>query len=147
MSLRIAVYDALNVTAVFMGIPLSDGLADDAFIKIVSPEVFAAIGGVDGLVMMYRKAGCTIYGVEVKLKGASLHHAEFAALHAADYTSVSGAGIAPAVVKDNNGTQKFAAIGCRIIQAPEHGYGESKPDGTWRMIAVADPRSALPGGN
>lgn len=142
---RFAVYSASDVVIV-APIPLSEGLAEDTFLKITYPERFGDTRGVDGSVCRHSIKN-HMADVEVTLKGFSVHNVELSAIHIIDIAAGNGAGIGAFSVLDPNGTSVFAGSRSWIAQPPELGFGEQRPDVTWKFRVMYIPALCIIGGN
>lgn len=142
---RFAVYTASDVVIV-SPIPLSEGLAEDTFLKITYPERYGDTRGVDGSVCRHSIKN-HMADVEVTLKGFSVHNLELSAIHIADLVAGNGGGIGAFGVLDPNGTSVFTATRSWIAQAPELSFGEQRADVTWKFRCMYVPALCFIGGN
>lgn len=146
-------FDSNAVSVVFAGISLDDGRADPFFEIAPNGEAYTAEGpGADGMIIRY-STNNDLHDVTLTLKGSSNAHAKLTAIHAADKIASrqsgggGGAGVAPLLVKDNQGSTLISTDTCWITQAPNKSFGANPPDVTWNLQAVIPPAGMLVGGN
>ncbi len=144
---RLAVYESAVVSVVYAGLSLGDGRADP-FLKLTAngPAYIVEGPGADGHI-----ARCAtnndLYVVELSFKGTSSEHAKLSALHIADRKARNGAGIAPLVCLDANGSTIIQCAEAWIEGFPEQAFGVNKPDVTWTLYANIPVGGFLLGGN
>lgn len=144
---RIAVYSPSQVSVIFAGINVEDGLADPfVSISAAAPQYNAEQGADDKSVVRY-KTNNRLFTVEIGLKGYSKHHAAFSALLAVDDESDNGAGVAPFMVKDNNGSSLWATDKAWIMGIPDMAKGATAADVTWQLQFVGAMPQIILGGN
>lgn len=143
MSLK--VYDASQVTLVFMGIVIDSGFADGEFCTIEQTEKdFDAVVGTDGEVTR-TKTNNRHATIKVKLMQTSDGNAFLSALNNLDLATPGGAGVGPMLIRDRQGTSVYAAQHCWIAQPPNVSYDRSATPREW-TLEVAD-LDRLDGGN
>jgi hypothetical protein len=144
---RLAAFDSEAVDVVFMGIPIRDGRAADAFLTVEpDEEAFKSEKGADGLVVRYATHN-RLYNVKIKLKASSSENIKLKLLHAADTQSTNGAAVSPFLFKDNNGSTLMAGGQSWITKAPPWQIGQSNGDVEWQGQCVADVVQMIFGGN
>jgi hypothetical protein len=144
---RLAVYESKVVSVVFAGIALGDGRADPFFkISANGPGYVIEGPGADGHVA-FCGTNNDVYNISLSFKGTSAEHAKLTAIHIADRQASNGAGIAPLLCKDANGSTIIMTDRCRIIGFPEQSFGITKPDVSWELIAIIEPGQFILGGN
>lgn len=147
MSGRLADFSAQEVDLILMGLPITDGKAEDEFVSIDPPRQFETVQSADGLVVFCR-TNIRVYPVMVTLLSSSSHNAVLSALHAADtVVGSNGTGLGAFLLKDNMGSTLVAAEYCRIVKAPKYSFGNLVKPVTWELIVVADPATVILGGN
>jgi hypothetical protein len=145
--MRLAVYESSVFSVVFAGLSLGDGRADP-FAKITQdgPAYVTEGPGADGHV-----ARCAtnnrLFTIELSFKGTSAEHAKLTGIHIADLESTNGAGVAPLLLKDANGSTIVQTAEAWIEGMPEQAHGITKPDVTWVLKAIIPPAGFLLGGN
>jgi hypothetical protein len=144
---RLVVYESKQVSVEFAGLTLEDGRAEK-FVKIKAkgPAYITEGPGADGHV-----ARCgtnnNLYEITLTFKGTSAELAKLAAIHVGDRNFFNGAGIAPFMVKDKNGSTLYATDRAWITEMPETEFGVSKSDVSVMLEAVFEPGTAIAGGN
>lgn len=144
---RLAVYESRAVEVIFGNYAVSDGRADPFFSIAPQGPAYVVEGpGADGLVT---RCGTNnnLFTITLTLKGTSQAHAILTALHVADRNSSNGAGVAPLLVKDGNGSTLIATDRCWIATFSELAFGVTRPDVAWELHAVIEPGSMLLGGS
>jgi len=132
---------------IFAGLSFKDGRADPFFkIQAHGPAYTIEGPGADGLIT---RCGTNddLYTISLSFKGSSSEHAKLSAIHIADRSQTNGAGVAPLMCKDGNGSTLIATDRAWIVGLPEEGFGITKPDVTWELMAVIDPGQFVLGGN
>lgn len=144
---RLSIYESKAVSSIFGGLSLGDGRADP-FFKITQdgPSYVTEGPGADGHVA---RCGTNnrLFHIEMTFKGTSSEHAKLTALHIADLEFDNGAGVAPLLVKDGNGSTLIQTSECWITGFPEQAHGITKPDVTWAFDAIIQPGGFILGGN
>lgn len=143
---RLTIYESKAVDVIFAGFPMSDGRADPFFSIAPNGPAYVVEGpGADGHIT---RCGTNddLYTITLTLKGTSNAHAKLSALHIADRSSANGAGVAPLLVKDGNGSTLIATDRCWIVQAPETEFGITRPDMAWEFHAIIPPAGLILGG-
>jgi hypothetical protein len=144
---RLAIYESRAVDVIFGGIPLADGRADPFFSIAPQGPAYVVEGpGADGMIT---RCGTNnnLYTVTITLKGSSEEHAKLSALHIADRIATNGAGVAPLLVKDSNGSTLIATDRCWIATFNELAFGVTRPDVAWELHAIIEPAGFILGGN
>jgi hypothetical protein len=143
---RLTNYESKAVSVIFAGLALDDGRADPFFqIAPQGPAYVVEGPGADGHVT---RCGTNnnLYTITITLKGTSSEHAKLQAIHIADRIALNGAGIAPLMVKDGNGSTLIATDQCWIATFNELGFGITRPDVAWELHAVIEPAAFQLGG-
>jgi hypothetical protein len=127
------VYDASQVSMLFMGAIIDSGFADGPFLKIEqSHQDFEAVIGTDGEVTRYptltRHAKITIM-----LMQSSTGNSKLSAINNLDIVSHNGAGIGPMFVRDLLGTSIYTAAHCWIAQAPDIQFDRAAGPREWKL--------------
>jgi hypothetical protein len=144
---RLAVYESKVVSVVFAGISLGDGRADPFFKIAPNGPAYVIEGpGADGHVA-FCGTNNDVYTITLSFKGTSAELAKLSAIHIADRQATNGAGIAPLLCKDANGSTLIMTDRCRIMGMPEQAKGITKPDVSWELVAVIEPGQFILGGN
>lgn len=147
MSNRLANYASEAVDVIFAGLPMSDGRADPFFQIAPNGPAYVIEGpGADGQITRCATEN-NLYEITLTLKGSSSEHAKLSALHIADRISTGGAGIAPLLIKDRNGSTLIATDQCWIVSFSELGFGVTRPDVAWTLHAIIPPAGFILGGN
>lgn len=144
---RLAVYESRIVAVVFGGILLEDGRADPFFqIEANGPAYVVEGPGADGHVA---RCGTNndLYTITLSFKGTSAEIAKLVAIHIADRQATNGAGVAPLLCKDANGSTLIMTDRCWIEGLPSMSMGITKPDVAFVLHAVIPPGGLLLGGN
>lgn len=140
-------YNGKSVACTWGSLELNDMRADE-FVRVAPQEAaFVVIKGSDGS-MTRCATNNTHHTITVTLKRSSKVHALLSAAHAADQLTDGGAGVAPFMIKDPNGSTLQLAESAWITQAPEAGLGkEAGPDVSWVFDAQIMPGGNIIGGN
>jgi hypothetical protein len=149
MGAELKLFDLSNVTILLADVPILKGHGDDDKGVIKIKPRGASFGdevGSLGEVLRYR-TGETRWDIELMLLGCAEANAALSALHSLDCNEAGGAGVGALFVKDNNGSDIYAAGQCWISEAPENALGRSKAPKVWKFVAVADPSTMIAGGN
>ena len=72
---------------------------------------------------------------------------EVGAIHIADRLATNGAGVAPLMCQDDNGSTLIATDRAWIVGMPEQAHGVTKSDVEWIVHAVIAPGGFILGGN
>jgi hypothetical protein len=144
---RLAVYESKVVRVVFGGIPLDDGRSDPFFKIAPMGDAYVLEGpGADGHVAMCGTNNDT-YEITLSFKGTSSVNEALSAIHIADRKAFNGAGIATLTCIDESGSTIIQTDRCRIMGMAEQSFGITKPDTTWKLVAVIEPGGFILGGN
>lgn len=140
------VYSSKEVNVIAVTIPITTGRADQ-FVQVtpVGPAYDDEISE-DGEVTRF-ETNETRIDVKIMLKRSSPHHAELAAIHAADRSSTGGAGIGGFLLKDLSGATLYACDRAWIKGLPDWTMGKAVGDITWELRGILKPIAGLPGGN
>lgn len=139
------VYDANEVTLNFAGIPIDSGFDDGEFIRIEQEsDDFVDKAGTDGEVTR-SKTNDRRTTITVILMQSSDGNAALSALNNIDRLANNGAGVAPILVSDRQGTSIFAAAECWIAKPPDVSYDREPTAREWTLRAANPER--FDGGN
>ena len=142
---KFAVYEATEVV-ISAPIPITDGLAEDNFLRVIFPERFATIVGCDSRILRYAKLN-QLAQVELRLKGFSPHNQELSAMHIADVTRNDGSGVGGFLVRDETGVSTFSAARSWVTKLPDLQFGEQREDVLWTFACIYIPEGCIIGGN
>lgn len=126
---------------------LVDGRADPFFaIEQNGPAYVIEGPGADGHVA---RCGTNndLYTITLSFKGTSAELAKLTAIHVADRQATNGAGVAPLLCKDANGSTVIMTDRAWITGLPSQSFGITKPDVSFELMAVIPPGGFLLGGN
>lgn len=127
------VYDADQVSMVFMGIPISSGLADGTFLEIEQEEDdFTHKVGTDGETTR-SKTNNRNADVKVHLMQSSDGNAALSAINNLDRLAPNGAGVGPMLVRDRQGTSLFTASKCWIRKPPDAAFAREANERVWTL--------------
>jgi len=127
------VYDASQVSMIFMGAIIDSGFADGAFLKIeqTHPDYNTYIGA-DGEVT--RAPSLTRHAkITVMLGQSSSGNAKLSGINNIDILAHNGAGIGIMFVKDRLGTSLYTAQHCWIAQAPDVQFANEPGPREWHL--------------
>lgn len=143
---RLAVFESQAVSVVFGLLPLGDGRADPFFEIEQEGEAYVVEGpGADGLITRCG-TNANLFKITLSFKGSSQEHAKLSAIHIADKIAENGAGVAPLLVKDNNGSTLIMTDRAWITKMPKQGYGVTPADVQWELHAIIEPAGFILGG-
>jgi hypothetical protein len=143
---RLTIYESKVFDVIFAGFPMSDGRAETFFrIAPAGPAYISDGPGADGHIT---RCGTNndLYVITLTYKGTSNVHAKLSAIHIADRISANGAGVAPFLAKDANGSTLIATDRCWIVQAPDTEFGVQRGDMAWELNAIIPPAGLILGG-
>ncbi len=144
---RLAIYESAVVQVIFAGLSFKDGRADPFFKIVAHGPAYTVEGpGADGLITR-NGTNDNLYTITLSFKGSSQEHAKLSAIHIADRQATNGAGVAPLLCKDGNGSTLITTDRAWIVGFPEEGFGVTKPDVSWELMAVIPPGGLILGGN
>ncbi len=127
------IYDADQVSLVFMGIPIDSGYADGEFLSIEQTTAdFESVVGTDGEVTR-SKTNDARATIKVKLMQTSSGNAAFSALNNIDKTLPGGAGVGPMLVKDRQGTSLYTASKTWIAKPPDVSFDRAATAREWTL--------------
>jgi len=127
------IYDADQVSMVFMGIPISSGFADGVFLEIEQEEDdFAHKVGTDGETTR-SKTNNRNADVKVHLMQSSDGNAQLSVINLADVSAPNGAGVGPMLVRDRQGTSLYTAAHCWIRKPPDVSFDREATDRVWTL--------------
>lgn len=127
-------YDADQIAIVFGGIKIDSGFAEDSMLKIEMDEkAFTYIVGVDGSVTR-SKTKNKVAKLTVSLMQSSYLNDQLSALMILDLAAPNGAGIAPFLCKDINGTTLCAGAHCWIEKPPDQEFKRVASAREWNLI-------------
>jgi hypothetical protein len=131
------VYDPNEITLVVCGIPISGGFAEDTFIEVQQDsDDFEDVVGVDGDVTR-SKTNDHRATITVTLMQSSNDNLLLSAIANIDRRAGNGAGVGPALIKDNQGTTIFAGEKSWVAKQPDAAFGKKAGPRAWK-IRVAD---------
>jgi len=138
-------YSANEVTLNFGGIPLDSGRGDDEFVSWSQQEdSFTYKAGVDG--EGTRSQSKNFYTVvTITLMASSDGNAKLSVIHNGDIKVGNGAGIAPILIRDRQGTTLLTSPEAWIIKPPDQAKGKEIGPVQWTLGVHAPER--LDGGN
>lgn len=127
------VYDADQVSLVFMGIPIESGYADGEFLTIEqSAQDFDVVVGTDGEVTR-SKTNNRHAVIKVKLMQSSSGNTALSALNNLDVLTPGGAGVGPMLVRDRQGTSLYTASKCWIAKPPDVSFDRTATSREWTL--------------
>jgi len=139
------VYDANEVTINFAGLDIDSGYADGEFCRIEQEtEDFVDVVGTDGEVTR-AKTNDRRTTITILLMQSSDGNAKLSALNNLDRLAGNGAGVAPILVRDRQGTSLFAAAEAWIAKPPDVSYDREPTAREWTLRAASPER--FDGGN
>jgi Protein of unknown function (DUF3277) len=131
------IYDASEVSLIFAGIPISSGYAEGEFCKVERKEEgFSSVVGTDGEVTR-SKTNNRMAKVTIRLMQSSSANAALTAIHNADLYTSNGAGVAPILIKDRQGTSLHSGAKAWIVKSPDASYDKTAKEREWEF-EVAD---------
>lgn len=138
------VYDPKAVAMVFAGIPIS-GLAEGTFLSVEQNEDdFSLVVGADGEACR-AKSNNRSGRVTFTLLQSSESNALLSAVRLADIGSPNGDGIAPLLIKDNNGFTIVEAQKAWITRSPAAEFAREVTSREW--VIETDNLVSFHGGN
>jgi len=139
------VYDANEVTINFAGLDIDSGYADGEFCRIEQEtEDFVDKAGTDGEVTR-SKTNDRRTTITILLMQSSDGNAKLSSLNNLDRLAGNGAGVAPILVRDRQGTSIFAAAEAWISKPPDVSYDREPTAREWTLRAASPER--FDGGN
>ena len=144
---RLAIYESKVFRVIFAGLSLGDGRADPFFKITANGPAYVIEGpGADG---QMTRCGTNNNGYVITLgfKGTSSEHAKLSAIHIADRLASNGAGVAPLMCQDDNGSTLITTDRAWLTGMPEQAHGITKNDVEWELHAVIEPGGFILGGN
>lgn len=139
------IYDADQVSLVFMGIPISSGYADGVFVEIEQEEDdFSHKVGTDGETTR-SKTNNRNADIKLHLMQTSDGNAALSAVNNLDVSAPGGAGVGPMLIRDRQGTSLYTAAHCWIRKPPDVAFAREAGDRVW-TLHVSD-LVRLDGGN
>lgn len=143
---RLAHYSADEVSVILGVLEIEDQLPEGTFFKLIPVEGWAFKKGIGRAVARWA-LNDKIATAELTLMQTSRHNQELSALYALDKSSKNGAGVFPAIVKDNKGASLYVTEHCFVIKLPEAEFGEEVKERTWLLYWGLDPETTVIGGN
>lgn len=149
-SFDVKVYDPDQIRATFAGVNISrgagaSGYADGEFCTIKqSVDSWIEVVGTDGTVV-WSKTNARSNEVTFRLLQVSATNAFFSAMLVTDESAPNGAGIAPLIVQDMQGTTVFRANKARVWKPADQSWDKSAKEREWPFRAVRN--SIVVGGN
>lgn len=127
------VYDADQVSLVFMGVPIDSGYADGEFVSVEQSEQdFDVVVGTDGEVTR-SKTGNRHAVIKLKLMQSSSGNALLSAINNLDVGAPGGSGIGPMLIKDRQGTSLYTASKCWIAKPPDVSFDRTATPREWTL--------------
>ena len=112
-------YDADQVSISIAGFPIDSGYADGEFLRVVQEaDDFTDEVGTDGEVVR-SKTNDRRANIFIILMQTASGNGALSALSNLDLLTANGAGIAPFLVKDNNGNQLYTGAACWVRRPPD----------------------------
>lgn len=145
MGKNLKIYDADQVSLIAVGVPIDSGYADGAFVKLeMADDAFKTKVGTDGEIVR-SKTNNFLAKMTVILMQTSDGNAKLSAIHELDKVSPNGAGVAPFMVKDRQGTSLHAGEFSWVVKAPDVTYDREATEREWEIAVILAER--LDGGN
>lgn len=145
MSSGARIYDADQITMVFMGILVDSGYADGEFCRVEQlSDDFTDVVGTDGEVAR-SKTNDRRATITVTLLQTSSGNAKLSVLNNLDKLAANGAGVGPLLIKDLAGTSLYTASKAWIAAPPKVVFSRGAEAREW-TIRCAD-LLRLDGGN
>lgn len=139
------IYDADQVSMVFMGVPISSGFADGEFLRIEQvSEDFTAKVGTDGETTRSKTKNRNAK-ITLRLMQSSDGNAALSAINNIDILGSNGAGVGPMLVRDRQGTSLYGASKCWIEKPPDVSFDREATEREWTLHCADLTR--LDGGN
>jgi hypothetical protein len=139
------VYDANEVTLNFAGLDIDSGYADGEFCRVEQEsDDFTDKVGTDGEVTR-SKTNDRRTTVTILLMQSSDGNAKLSTLNNLDRLAGNGAGVAPILIRDRQGTSVFAGAEAWISKPPNISYDREPTAREW-TLRVANPER-FDGGN
>jgi hypothetical protein len=139
------VYDADAVSIIFAGIPLDSGFDDGEFCRIEQEsDDFGDKVGTDGEVTRF-KTNDRRTTITIILMQSSSGNDALSVLNNLDRLAGNGAGVAPILIRDQQGNALFAAAECWISKPPDISYDREPTAREWTLRAANPER--FDGGN
>ena len=127
------VYDADQVSMVFMNVPISSGLADGEFLTISQDEDdFLTVTGTDGDTTR-SKSNNRNADIKVRLMQSSDGNAALSAINNLDKNAPNGAGIGSMFIRDRQGTSLYTAAHCWVKKPPEPTFDRKAKEREWTL--------------
>jgi hypothetical protein len=128
-------YDPDQHDCLFALVPMS-GYAEDAMVTIEEDEdAFTIKKGVDGAISRSKNLGQTAL-VTVHLMSTSKSNATLSGLHEQDRLQPGGAGVAPILIRDRNGTSVFSSDKAWIEKRPTVTRGKEATPREWKIRVI-----------
>lgn len=135
MGQNLKFYDPDLVDVLFSLAPI-DGFATDSLVSIEADEQdFTIVKGVKGDISRSKNLGVTFL-VTIMLMSTSRSNAFLSAIRALDGASAGGAGVAPILIRDRNGTSLFESDKAWIEQAPTVTRGKEAAPQEWKIRVI-----------
>lgn len=139
------IYDADQVTLVFMGVLVQSGYDDGVFLEIEQEaDDFVHKVGTDGETTRSKSLNKNA-DVKVHLMQTSDGNAALSALNNLDKLTPNGAGVGPMLVRDRQGTSIYTAAHCYVRKPPDVKFAREASDRVWTLHCTDLVR--LDGGN
>lgn len=127
------VYDADQVSLVFMGIPIQSGYDDGTFLEIKQEaDDFTHKVGTDGETTRSKTKNANA-DIIVHLMQSSDGNAALSAINNLDKLTANGAGVGPMLVRDRSGTSLYTAGHCWVQKPPDVEFAREATDRAWTL--------------
>lgn len=129
-------YDADQIAIDLGGIKIDSGFAEDSMIKIEPDEkAFTYTVGVDGSVTR-SKTKNKVAKITISLMQSSYVNDQLSALYTLDINAPNGAGVAPFLLRDINGTTLCAGAHAWIEKTPDQEFARDAKVREWPIICA-----------
>lgn len=124
-------YNPAAITIAFGLIPITGGFAPNTFVAVKKSEgMYKRKRGVDGTVAR-AKTNAFDGTVEITILATAVANGLLSAQATLDEQSTNGAGVAPLIIENRNGTQAFFASEAWIEERPDIEYSDEVGENTW----------------
>ena len=131
--MALKVYDADQVSLIFMGALIQSGFDDGVFLEIdQEADDFTHKVGTDGETAR-SKTNNHNADVKVHLMQTSDGNAALSALNNLDKLAPNGAGVGPMLIRDRQGTSLYTAAHCWVRKPPDVQFAREASDRVWTL--------------
>src|SRR5215472_18970077 len=131
--MALKVYDADQVSLIFMGALIQSGFDDGVFLDIdQEADDFTHKVGTDGETAR-SKTNNHNADVKVHLMQTSDGNAALSALNNLDKLAPNGAGVGPMLIRDRQGTSLYTAAHCWVRKPPDVQFAREASDRVWTL--------------